>query len=479
MSATPTTSPSVCDTSDRIDASCRLPLLVLLGGAAFWLALSSVFGLLSSMTFHKPTMFANCAMLSFGRAFPAANNLLVYGFCIPAGLAVGLWLIARLGRVRVANFGLLSFGANLWHCGVLVGLVAILAGETTGHEWFEMPRYATVILFFAFLIMAVCVFTTYTRRTEEATYPSQWFVLAALFWFPWILSTAILLLQFFPVRGAVQASIAWWFAGNLLNVWLSLAGLAATLYLLPKYVEKPLQSYYVALFAFWTLVLFGTWTGIPGHASLPAWMPSISGMASLMFLIPALAIVTIMLSTVRGAKATCAGGPLCFTKFGVWCFVLSGVLLALTACPQIHHVTDFTWYGRGENVLRIYGFFAMTMFAAVYHILPHIGLQVPEGRVRTHFRLSIAGVALFALPLIAAGVLQGMKMANASVPFADVVKASLMPFRLSTVGELLLLIGSFLFLFNIVAAIVAYYRCLVKTAYETATAELRPAGVKS
>ena len=31
------------------------------------------------------------------------------------------------------------------------------------------------------------------------------------------------------VRGVVQAAVAWWFAGNLLNVWLTLAGLAATM----------------------------------------------------------------------------------------------------------------------------------------------------------------------------------------------------------------------------------------------------------
>ena len=67
-------------------------------------------------------------------------------------------------------------------------------------------------------------------------------MLASLFWFPWILSTAMLLLQFFPVRGVVQASVAWWFAGNLLVVWLPLAGLSATFYFLPKLAQRPLQS---------------------------------------------------------------------------------------------------------------------------------------------------------------------------------------------------------------------------------------------
>ena len=120
MTATPPTSPQ------QIDNSCRLPLFSLFGGAAIWLALSSVFGLIASLTFHKPTLFADCAMFSYGRAYPAWSNLLVYGFCIPAGLGVGLWLLARLGRVELAKPWLLTVGAELWHLGVLVGLIGIL-----------------------------------------------------------------------------------------------------------------------------------------------------------------------------------------------------------------------------------------------------------------------------------------------------------------------------------------------------------------
>src|SRR5437867_891599 len=124
MTATSPTSPA------QIDHSCRLPLFALFGGAAQWLALGSIFGLLASLRFHTPAMFADHAWLSYGRVFPASQFLLVYGFCIPAGLGVGLWLLARLGRVELANPFLFTVGGKLWHLGVLVGLIAILAGET-------------------------------------------------------------------------------------------------------------------------------------------------------------------------------------------------------------------------------------------------------------------------------------------------------------------------------------------------------------
>lgn len=473
MTASSPTSP------ERIDSSCRLPLFTLFGGAAVWLALSSVFGVIASLTFHKPALFADCAMFSYGRAYPAWSNLLVYGFCIPAGLGVGLWLLARLGRVELAKPWLIVVGAKLWHIGVLAGLIGILSGQSTGFEWLEMPRYAAVILFLAFMLITVWAYVTYTRRSEASLYPSQWFVLAALLWFPWIFSTATLLLQVFPVRGVVQASVAWWFSGNLLNVWLTLAGLASTYYVLPKLTDRPLQSHYLALFAFWTLILFGTWTGIPAHAALPAWMPTLSGAARVMMLIPVLAVAASVILTCRGAKTPCGGGPLCFTKFGAMSLVLATVLLAISACPQVSRVTDYTWFGHGQTTLRIYGFFAMTMFGAIYHILPQLvgPERVCPRWMRINFWLVMPGTLLLALPLVFGGIAQGLKLIDATIPFVDVAKSTLMAFRISTLGETMIALGNLIFLFNLVAAMAGYYRSVGKAAYAEATA-LQPARVQ-
>ena len=66
--------------SKEVDATCRVPLLALLGGATFWLVLGLVLGLVAMLSFHKPDMFADCPFLTFGRAQAAANDLLLYGF---------------------------------------------------------------------------------------------------------------------------------------------------------------------------------------------------------------------------------------------------------------------------------------------------------------------------------------------------------------------------------------------------------------
>src|SRR5438034_7058519 len=85
-------------TAAEIDASCRLPLLVLFVSAAVWLVIGSAFALVASIKFHSPDFLADCSYLTYGRVRPASTNAMLYGFCLQAGLSVVLWMVARLGR---------------------------------------------------------------------------------------------------------------------------------------------------------------------------------------------------------------------------------------------------------------------------------------------------------------------------------------------------------------------------------------------
>src|ERR1017187_10127349 len=104
-----------------IDASCRLPLVVLFLCAAGWLVVGSEVTLIASLKFHAPGFLADCAWLTSGRVRPASLNCLLYGFCLPAGLGVALWLLGRLGRTRLALPWLITVGAVCWNVGVVAG----------------------------------------------------------------------------------------------------------------------------------------------------------------------------------------------------------------------------------------------------------------------------------------------------------------------------------------------------------------------
>jgi cytochrome c oxidase cbb3-type subunit 1 len=449
----------------NIDRSCCIPLLALFGGAALWLLVGSVLGLLASIKFHAPDFLADCPGLTYGRLQPTADDALLYGFCLPAGLGVVLWLLARLSQKPLSGAIVPIFAANLWHLGVLVGLVGIFIGDSTGFPWLEFPRGGSVPIFFAYLLIALWAMMIFAGRRDRTLYPSQWYLVAALFWFPWIYSTANLFLVAWPVRGVGQAVIGWWFTNNLLLVWTGLVGLGVAFYFLPKLTGRPLQSHYLALFAFWTFILFATWCGIPPGAPVPAWLSTLSSLGAALLIVPLVSVVIVGWRTVWGSvKSTWDNGPFCFIGSGLDCFCLSSAMLVAMACPKIIPLTQFTWFGPAQTELRLYGFLAMTMFGAIYYLLPRVvDIEFPFPKlVRVHFWLSLAGIVLFVVPLAIGGVVQGLKLQNPDIAFAESTRSMLPFLRISTTGLLLIVLGNLLFFANIMGLTILWKLALAK-----------------
>src|SRR6266542_7109800 len=195
----------------EIDVSCRWPLLLLFSSGVCWLVLGTLLALISSIKLHAPGFLADCSWLTLGRVRPAALNAFLYGFASQVGLGVLLWLMCRLGRVKLVFLWPVVVAWKFWNLGVTVGLLAILAGASTGFEWLEMPRYAAGILFVSYALIGLCAVTTFTMRRQRELFPSHWYLLAALSWFPWIYSAANYLLLLDPVRGTLQAAVDAWY----------------------------------------------------------------------------------------------------------------------------------------------------------------------------------------------------------------------------------------------------------------------------
>lgn len=459
----------------KIDASCRVPLLALFGGAALWLVVGLLLALVASLTFHVPQMFADCPLLTYGHAQAAANDAILYGFAIPAALGVMLWIFARLSETELVLPLVPIVAANIWHLGVFVGIVAILIGDSTGFQWLEFPRGSSVLLFAAFLLIAISAVATFGQRKERELHPSHWFLLAALFWFPWIYSTAnLFLLSGHPVRGVAQAVIDWWFANNLIFVWLALVGLGTAFYFLPKFAGRTLQNHYLALFAFWTFILFAPWLGIPQGAPVPAWLPALSSVASALTIIPLIVIAMIFVKTVCGAKTQCKGGPFCHIKFGTVAFLLSSLMLISLGCPHFSKIVEFTWFAPAQTQLQILGFFTIVICGAIYELLPRVmGFELPFPKfVRYQHWFFIVGISFFIVPLAMSPIAQGLKP-----PFD--FAATLGFLRVSTMGILLLLLGSLLLAANIFVMTFKWKMALLKSIIAAVKAPLETSEVKS
>src|SRR5262245_2116668 len=183
----------------RIDASARVPVLLFFTTALFWLLAGTALALAASIKLHTPGFLAGHDWLTFGRVRPAHVNVVLYGWASLCGFAAIVWLMARLSWAEVRYPSLLVAGGALWNAGVAIGTVAILAGQGTSVEYLEYPIYVPPILVAGYALISIWSIVIFRDRREKEVYVSQWYILGALFWLPWLYITANMLLFWFPV----------------------------------------------------------------------------------------------------------------------------------------------------------------------------------------------------------------------------------------------------------------------------------------
>jgi cytochrome c oxidase cbb3-type subunit I len=439
----------------EIDASTSGTVLLFFVAGMVWLLIGTVFALLASYKLHAPDFLNQYAWLTFGRIRTVHLNAVIYGFSAEVAVGVVLWLMCRLCRVPLMAQSVINAAAVFWNVGLTLGIVGILAGDTTGVEYLEMPKYATPILFVAFALIAVWTIVIFRFRREKHLYVSQWYILAAVLWFPWLYSTAQLLLVLEPARGTVQTAVNWWFGHNVLGLWFTPVGLAAIYYFLPKVIGRPIHSYYLSVLGFWTLALFYNWNGFHHLVGgpFPAWMITVSIVASVMMIIPVVSTAINHHFTMVGQFGKLKYSPtLRFIVFGAVSYTISSLQGVLSSVRWFSEVAHFTHHTVAHAHWGMYAFFTMTMFGSMYYILPRITQREwpSERLISLHFWCTAVGIILYVAPLSYGGWLQGKALMNATIPFLEVVKITLPWLQFRTVTGLLLAVGHLAFFANLI-----------------------------
>ncbi len=438
-----------------IDASTRWPVIICLLAALAWLLVGTVLALIASFKLHTPGFLGDYQWLTYGRVNEVKRNALIYGWGTNAAFAVTFWLMARLSRARLRHGGVLIVATYFWNFGLLLGLVGILGGDSTAVPWLELPSYITPLLFIAYVMVAVWAVMMFRCRRSRHVYVSQWYLLAALFCFPWIYSIAQVMVIYDPARGTVQSVVDWWYVNNLIMLWFIPVGLAAAYYFIPKVLGKPIHSYYLAALGFWSLQIFGAWAS-PHHligGPVPAWLISAGVAASMMLLIPVVVTaINLHLTMVGSFRALRFSPTLRFVVFGGVNFTIASLIGVGMSLRSVSEVTHFTHFTQAHALEGMYGFFAMVMFGSIYYLLPRLVLKEwPSATlIRVHFWAAAIGSTLYWLALSFGGWIQGMQMNTPDIPFLEVVHNTLPWLFAGTVGWIILAIGHVAFAVNLV-----------------------------
>ncbi|MCD5963782.1 cbb3-type cytochrome c oxidase subunit I [Stenotrophomonas maltophilia] len=436
-----------------VDAPGRNVVLVLSIVSFVFLIVGSLFGMIASLKLHWPDWLANEAFTTFGRARTVHLNLVAYGWLSTGGIAVALWIIPRMFHTPLRRPAMAMVGAVLWALGVAAGAIAIANGWSDGLEWLEIPWQIDIVLALGDFFIAWSAIATTRKRNVHHIYVSGWYYLAGLAWFP---------ILFFIANipglhsGVQQATTNWWFAHNVLGLWLTPLGLGAAYYLIPKIIGKPIYSYSVSLLGFWGLALFYSQVGIHHliGGPVPTWVVTLSIVHSVMMFIPVIAVAINQHVTVaQNFWAFKESMALRFVSTGALMYTAASFQGSLEAVRAINSITHFTHYTVGHAHLGAYAFVSIVLFGAFYYLLPYLtGKNWPCPRlIALHYWLTVLGFLIYFLSLTIGGFLQGMSLLDPQTSFADITRNIVPYLEGRSVGGGMMTLGHFVFAFHAMA----------------------------
>ena len=438
-----------------IDRSLRHPVMFFLTSGAAWLAVSILLGIIASAKVHSPGLLSSCAWLTYGRVFPAHLNALVYGWGMQAAFAVIIWLMARLSRKECTMTGTILTAGHLWNLGVSLGVIGILSGNGTGIPWMEFPTFAWPVLLVSYIAILIGSFIQFRVRPEGHVYISQWYLLAAMIWFPWIFITANTLLHCIPGHPVMGAAISAWFRSAFIFLFFTPVAIGAAYYLAPKVTGRPIFSYSLAKLGFWSLAVIAPWAGMQKltGAPIPYFLPYLGAAATALIFVPAATAAYNTIRTMLSAEETLAVSPsLRFTIAGiVGLIVLASAAVFLNLPGSTLPLTQFSLSGYGFEILAIYGFFSLVMFGTAYFIVPRVTRRewLSSRLIKIHFLFSVYGVITVALITLFGGLQQGIGQEDWKQPWAAAASRAYPYAVANTVAWILILFSNLFFLLHL------------------------------
>ena len=436
-----------------IDASTRVPVLMFYTSAIVWLLLGTLLAMLVSIKLHAPDMFSGVSFLTWGRVRPAHTNIMIYGWASMAGMGTAIWLMARLCRTVLRHPLLIITGAGFWNLGVLLGVGAILTGDSTGYQWLEFPPYVAVILFVAYTMIMSWAVLMFRFRRGDRIYITQWYLLGAFLWFTWLYAAAQLMLFVVPVQGVMQAAVNWWYANNLLFLWFGAIGLGTAYYMIPKVIGRPVYSYHLATIGFWTYALFSSWTGMQRmiDGPFPAWMITASIAATILTIIPVATVGLNHHMTMKGYFPLMRYSPtLRFTVFGAISYTVFSLVGVIISFRSVARYLNFTQASVAYSHLGLYAFYTMVIFGSMYYIVPRlVGREWRYASlIKLHFWASVYGVGLMSLMLLSGAIVEGTNLNDASMAFTESTQSILPYLRGRSLAGVLMTVSHFVFAFH-------------------------------
>lgn len=406
------------DSDDRALASIFAAYTV---SATFWLLFATAIGVLLAFKFGAPD-FADSAWLTFGRLRPIHTNATFYGWGSLGLVGVSYYVVTRSSGTHLYSKTLAWWGLALFNIAAVAGTIALDLGYNAGDlEYREWPWPIRIIFLAALVITGWNLVATVAQRSTEEIYLSNWYILGGVLWTCIIAIVAVLPWYQY---GLGQVAVSGYYMHNAVGLWFTPLALGIFYYALPKLLNRPIYSYALGVFAFWTNLVF--YPIIGSHhflfSPLPWWLQTTAIVFSVAMLVPVWGGSANYLLTMRGrVRDMIHSYALLFIFVAVVNYLLSssqGTLEAFRSLQEVWHLTNFTV---GHSHWTMYGFITFAVWGGVYAMLP-LATGKSAGRLglALHFWMAVVGGTIYVLSLSIGGTVQGLDWVH-GLPFIQSV----------------------------------------------------------
>jgi cytochrome c oxidase cbb3-type subunit I len=386
---------------DRPDAAAKL----FVTSAICWAVWGMSLGFLMATQFMFPEITKDVPQLSFSRIRPSHVNTVALMWISMASVGACFYMLPRLVKAPLWSERLGTITGWVWNIfGILITLT-LTNGFSEGREWAELVAPMDWAFLAILAMTAINVFGTVANRTEKQLYVSVWYWMGSMVGMAmtWIVGNR----TFVPLDGLNDGITNWFYAHDVLGLWITTMGVGIAYYLLPKLTQgpngepgNPIYSHKLSLIGFWGNFAF--YTGIGAHhiiqSPVPEWLKAFAIASSVLMSVPVYsASVNFWLST-NGRWGNLAWNlPLRFLTFGWMMYAIASFQGSLQAVRAINWYQHFTGIVSAHAHLALLGGFSVILFASIYYALPRL-YQVEwysKKLVMVHFWTFVGGFLFF------------------------------------------------------------------------------------
>jgi cytochrome c oxidase cbb3-type subunit 1 len=421
--------------------------------AVVFMGFALTFGLFVALKYIYPNI-GNIEYLSAPRMRMWHTTSILYGWLLPAGMGILLYIMPRILHTKLYSERLGVITGVLYFASIIGGLIGMLLGNIKNIEYGEIGSPYDYLLIVSWLLFGTNIIGTIVKRKVKYLYVSVWYALGAVIWTSFVMVTGHIFTQM--VNGVNQANLNWFFVHNIVGLIFTPLGVSAAYYLIPKQLNTPIYSHKLSMIGFWVISFVYVWTGAHHMMAGPSpdWLETVASVFSFSLLIPVIAVITNFLGTFATApKENRFAGPVPkFLMGGTIYYLLTCIQGPMQAIPSFNLIISKNDWVIGHAHMALFGGFSFFAIAGVYYIVPKIAnrpLFNPKLADQTFWIMLIASVPFFT-SLFVSGVIQGNMWMDPENTFVQTLMATKSWHTIRALSGAFIIYAYFLFVHNVI-----------------------------